>query len=336
MSNFFYFGPPREGKTYLVVQRAKDKLDANKNVLTNQPVRTKQGKFSRVWKKSYVSKNIQNSLVIIDEAQVDYDSVEVKTLDQATDDFFAFSGQNCNEVIVVSQGPTRVTKALRDRMNYWVKVEKCLDLFFIRNREGKFGYPLLFRSLTWNSFEDMQSGDRKKALVQYHLFRRSVAECYNTHFFANTGEIFTPPTWREELIALGRNPDECTQDKSGPSGQKSISANKNGRKLAQRPEDPVSHPDVPGPQNPKGSKTGIKNLLEKIAQKIRCRIFPGTYQGGERVGSSPGNNGGLSPNKRDPPDMDRPDRGDTGEPSTGPEVQSVLPGDDQANEPGKI
>jgi len=94
MTNKFYFAPPRQGKTFVVVAEALDYLKKGKTVYSNFPIITPDGLQSQVWQADFIYKNIQNALVIIDEAQQDFDSQTHKALNEDEDAFFATSGHN--------------------------------------------------------------------------------------------------------------------------------------------------------------------------------------------------------------------------------------------------
>jgi len=203
MTNKFYFAPPREGKTYVVVDEAIKTLKQKKEVYSNFPIITPSGLMSRVWKKEFIYENIQNALVIIDEAQHDFDSQQHKSLDDNEDTFFATSGHNGIEIRIISQNLTRVTKAIRDRMNEFIFVQKGLPFPFYRDREGKWGRPLYFIKTSYLTLEDLQSHDKERIYLKERVFFNSeTAKSYDTHYFKRQGEIFNPPTWYEELIKL--------------------------------------------------------------------------------------------------------------------------------------
>lgn len=199
MTNTFYAAPPRTGKSYIATALALDRLSSGRPVFSNFPV-VSGSLSSYVWRPEYVSENIQDSLVIIDEAQRDFDSLSHKSLTDAEDYFFAASGHNRNDVIVLSQNPARVAKAVRDRMNYFAWVRTRLSVIFLRNREGKLGRPLLLSADVYLDFESMMAR-RTDALAfrDWYWFRRRVAEAYNTHAFGKAQEPFYSQKWSDLL-----------------------------------------------------------------------------------------------------------------------------------------
>jgi hypothetical protein len=210
MTNKFYFAPPREGKTYVVVAEAIEFLKKGKEVFSNFPIITPNGLQSKVWKAEYIYKNIQNALVIIDEAQADFDSQTHKALNEDEDAFFATSGHNGIEVRIISQNLTRVTKAIRDRVNEFVFVQKGKIIIpFLRDREGKWGRPLYFVTTSYLTLEDLESHIEDRIYLKSRvLFRNYTANSYDTHYFKRKGEKFNPPYWYEYLKSIKANTEQ--------------------------------------------------------------------------------------------------------------------------------
>jgi len=204
MTNKFYFAPPREGKTYVVVAEAIEQLKKGKQVYSNFPIITPTGLQSKVWKPEFIYENIQNALVIIDEAQADFDSQVHKSLNEDEDAFFATSGHNGLEIRIISQNLTRVTKAIRDRCNEFVFVQKGKIIIpFLRDREGKWGRPLYFTTTSYLTLEDLESHSEERIYLKSRvLFRNFIAESYDTHYFKRPGDPFSPPYWYDYLKVL--------------------------------------------------------------------------------------------------------------------------------------
>lgn len=216
MTNIFYFAPPREGKTYVVVAEAIDYIKKGKQVYSNFPIITPDGKMSKVWRSEFIYENIQNALVIIDEAQHDFDSQTHKSLDEDEDAFFATSGHNGIEVRIISQNLTRVTKAIRDRMNMFVFVQKGIGIPFFRDREGRWGRPLYFKKTSYLTLEDLESHDKEREyLVERIFYNAYIANSYDTHYFKRPGNPFSPPNWLDELIRLNANVPEALKHVKG-------------------------------------------------------------------------------------------------------------------------
>jgi hypothetical protein len=210
VTNKFYFAPPRQGKTYIVVAEAINEMKKGKKVYSNFPIITPDGKYiSHVWKAEYIYENIQNAIIIIDEAQRDFDSQGHKALDVDEDTFFAASGHNGLEIRVISQNLTRVAKAIRDRMNEFIFVQAGLSIPFLKNREGKWGRPLYFIQTSYLTLEDLESHDKERIyLKERTLFKNYVANSYDTHYFKRTGDAFLPNNWLDELIIMKANTDQ--------------------------------------------------------------------------------------------------------------------------------
>lgn len=210
MTNIFYFAPPREGKTYVVVAEAIEYMKKGKKVYSNFPIITPSGLISKVWKPEYIYENIQNALIIIDEAQRDFDSQTHKSLDENEDAFFATSGHNGLEIRIISQNLPRVTKAVRDRMNLYVFVKKGFSFPFAKDREGKWGRPLWFTKLSYLTLEDLESHNKERIyLTERILFKKEISQSYDTHYFKRQGETFEPPNWLDELIRMNADLHEA-------------------------------------------------------------------------------------------------------------------------------
>jgi hypothetical protein len=207
MTNKFYFAPPRQGKTYVVVAEAIDTMKKGKEVYSNFPIITPDGKYiSKVWKPEYIYENIQNATIIIDEAQRDFDSIGHKALDVDEDTFFAASGHNGLEIRVISQNLTRVAKAIRDRMNEFIFVQSGFNIPFLKNREGKWGRPFYFKHTSYLTLEDLESHDKERIyLTSRTRFTNYIANAYDTHFFKRDGTPFEPNNWLDELVIMKAN-----------------------------------------------------------------------------------------------------------------------------------
>lgn len=335
MTNKFYAAPPREGKTYVVVNEAVGWLLREKAVYANFPIIFRQGTRlyqARVWKREYIYENITDALIIIDEAQSWYDSVETKTLPPDEDAFYATTGQNNLEIRIISQGVTRVTKAIRDRINEWVKVRKVLEIPFLRNREGKLGRPLLFVTEHFDTMEDMASKDKEKCLYKtWWWFNRLTSTAYNTHYFRNQGEKFTPPLWVDELKARGIDYErfEKKPDQGRPAGISSIA---NGGVLPSGQPDTVHDTDAsagPGSQPGRSKETRL-GTLKVAATNLLRRVLPGPHARGQRERSPLGDGERLPSREGSPGPLDRAHGSHADGPPEGQEVDLFLPGDDQA------
>lgn len=335
MTNKFFFAPPGQGKSIIVTGMAVDRLDHKKSVASNYPIVTpdKVPKSSRLWEHSYIYKPIFDTLIIIDEAQQEFDSTVKKTLDPDEDTFFATTGQNGNDVLIISQGITRVTAAVRQRMNEWHKVRKVLDIPFIRDARGKFGYPLLFHVTVWESLEDMQSNNKERIYYSYFVwFNKRVAMSYNTTFFRNKGEPFIPQLWTDYIREHG-DLEQLTK-RVYAAGQKSIPAATYRYIVSSRYWRKISNAYLSSGRLryvAERSKVSFQNVYEKIKNAIsRIAVFSSTYFRGKRkCSSSCPDLDGKNGSKLDARDVDSRDRSDTCESSTSDNIQNVLSGDDE-------
>jgi len=184
-----------------VVAEAIEQLKKGKQVYSNFPIITPDGLQSQVWKPEYIYNNIQNALVIIDEAQQDFDSQTHKALNEDEDAFFATSGHNGIEVRIISQNLTRVTKAVRDRINEFIFVQQGrLFIPFLRDREGRWGRPLYFVCTSYLTLEDLESHIEERIYLRTRIFFSGyTAASYDTHYFKRKGERFEPKWWYDYL-----------------------------------------------------------------------------------------------------------------------------------------
>lgn len=198
-------GMPGCGKTYLAVKLIHDawKQDPERKIFTNFPV-VFGDKSTMKWSPEYTSENLQNSLIVVDEAYRDYNSRKSLRVDGLSEDdhlAFATNRHNENTFIFISQNLNRLDTVIReiseiwwvtkmalpsprhffefDRWRpLWIKVEMydCLDSFKLKAMIGK-----------GNAY-------RKKR----HLFKMKIARMYDTHFFGDTTEeAFISEPWFE-------------------------------------------------------------------------------------------------------------------------------------------
>jgi len=211
--NTFLFASPGRGKTLLMAMMARDGLRyGRRKQFSNFPVVTPEGKTTFVWSRDMILHGIRDADIYWDEAQMDYDSAVVKTLPPEDDDFFATSGQCGNSIYIASQGLTRVTKGIRDRMNYFTQVDVVLELPGLRNARGGWFRPVLFRKTTWQNWEDIGKKDRVFTSSLF-FFNMQAAMSYDTTWFA--GQRRDPPeprTWEQEFDSREGDHERFTQN----------------------------------------------------------------------------------------------------------------------------
>lgn len=195
-------GPPRSGKTYFATKIALSELRGkgflfwkrfSRPVYTNYPViDRKHNLSSRVWDSNYVYENIQDSIIIIDEAYRDFSSRNYKNFDADKHLFFATNGHQGNDIYIITQNASRVDLIIREMTN---------ELYYVRNI-SLFGRPLIFIIDVIQDLNEMGKlkpsplSVVKKRLM---LFRSSVASAYDTHAYRSIAPPFESRTWAEKL-----------------------------------------------------------------------------------------------------------------------------------------
>jgi len=333
--NIFYFAPPGRGKSLRLAMQACAGLKyGRRKQFSNNPIVDEQGRSTFVWSKEMVLHGIRDSDIFWDEIQMDYDSGEVKTLPPEDDDFFATSGQCGNTVYCASQGLTRVTKGIRDRMNYFVQVEVVLELPGLRNARGGWFRPVIFRELWWENWEDIGKKDRL-FLSKLFLFDRKSAMAYDTTWFA--GKRRDPPkpiTWQDAFTTRGGDNERFKEhiNKIRSSGLWQVTkrfAVSQGRKIV------VCYLNVSAFRRMLGTcQAHLSSVVGTVTQRVRPGIFQDSNKGRKRGGFSylldwlrrgPRHQG-------DTGELDQAFRGDTIGCAMDPEDPSVLPGTNPAAE----
>lgn len=172
------FAAPRQGKTYWATSKAVHALKKGKQkVFTNYPVFYKN-KSTLVWESGYETEPITDSLIIIDEAYRYFNSRNYKNFTDEEHFFFATSGQNENDIILIAHSPARLDTVIREIASLFLFVKKIT----IPLTE----YPLWFR--TEGYLDEISLSRRamsKEAFdsVEHHIFRKKIAKAYDTHFF---------------------------------------------------------------------------------------------------------------------------------------------------------
>lgn len=336
MVNRFVFAPPRQGKTLFVVQEAIERMKRGRKVLSNFPIATPSGLFSNVWKPEYIYQNVQDSYIIIDESQRDYDSQTHKTLSEDEDVFFATSGHNNNEVVIVSQNLTRVAKAVRDRMNEFIEVKTFISVLFLRNAEGRFGRPLILRLRYYDDIEKVGKKDGWY-MTEYVLAKKEAMLSYDTHFFKKDGAVFTPISWAEEIKRKGGKLERLTE-RANEERQKSLSPAKVRGIISSGFNRAVSYINVSRCNIAKRCQILFQKIHKAIALRIRKNgIFSGAYFRGKWFRSSSGSTGSVSSDRRYTGTVAGDDGGESREPVMGSrQLEGVLSGNDPAETPMEI
>ena len=207
---FIIVAPPRSGKTYFATHLAVKELKhigtrkGYNRIYSNYPIldhKTRKSTFK--WEKQYSYENIQDSMIIIDEAYTQYSSRNYKKFTEDDHAFFALNGHNGNDIYIIAQNAARVDVIIR---------EMCNEMYYIRKTTLPFSdRPLWFWVHTYQDLNEMAKMTPDPFLAVKRrpmLFRKRVSKAYDTHYFRKPGEeTFNPVLW-SELIT---NPDETIQ-----------------------------------------------------------------------------------------------------------------------------
>jgi len=207
MAVYILFGKPREGKNLVAAEKIIHWLDDMKlNVYTNFPLLTPKGNSPRIWEDKLIYANVQDSQIVIDESYQDWgsqDATAQKDADRMT--FIHTTGHQNNDIWFIVQSPVRILKAIRDIATEVHIVKKyCVPwpLPWFKDREGS-NRPLFMRVLTYSQWEDMMDPSPDKADgITYYLFKKWVAQSYDTHYFRNNQPPHVGETWLERKQRL--------------------------------------------------------------------------------------------------------------------------------------
>lgn len=197
---YIIFGAPREGKTYYATKTIIADLKSGKRkVFTNYPIVLKQvpsfigkllGKKEKVlsslkWDPKYAFDGITDSVIVIDEAYMDYSSREYRTFTKEVHQFFATNGHDDNHIYLIAQHYNRVDLIVREMANYLIRV-------------NKYSFPLtdivlMFRAL-WYVGEE---GIKEKKVNHTDLFfpSKEVKRAYDTRYFKHESKDRDYETW---------------------------------------------------------------------------------------------------------------------------------------------
>lgn len=275
--NVLFFAPPGRGKSLRLAMECLDGLKIGRRwQMSNFPMIDGQGRTSRVWTKELVSQGIRDADIYWDEIQLDYPSGsgQQAMLPPEDDEFWATTGQAGNRVFAATQGVTRVAKAVRDRMHYFVKVDVMLELPFLRNARGGWFRPVLFRMTVWDDFEKIG----KKGGILYSTifrFRKDAAMAYDTTWFA--GQKEEPPdviTWKQRFLQKGGD-YERFEDQRNKIRQARLWPALKRAFLPQEKTNIIYNLNFSTLRVILGRTSNkICNLVKGITKTIRCRIFP--------------------------------------------------------------
>ncbi|WP_406656619.1 zonular occludens toxin domain-containing protein [Methanolobus sp. ZRKC2] len=212
--------PPRKGKTYWATRKALKSMEKKHNkrlenqkarlknpdipvytgqVFTNYPVFHPTLGYTKVWEEGFEEMPIFDSDIYIDESHRYYNSRKIKNFTSEMHDFFAWSGQRGNNVVLITHDPGRVDTIIR---------EICECFRFARNW-SLFGRPIIFfidSYLSEDEYKQRHTGTRYS--MDWFLFSKKVAKSYDTHFFRNEPE--EKPYYKDWMERYGLKEPQMT------------------------------------------------------------------------------------------------------------------------------
>lgn len=198
---YLIWGKPKHGKTYRAVLLARRALKrGDKTVYSNFPIVTEWG-CSKEWKPEYAKENIQNSLIIIDEAYMDYNSRNFSKFTKEEHTFFSLNGHNGNDIIVIAHSPARLDVVIREMVNEFQYVDAVFVPFTSRT--------LWFKLEAYLDEQAISMRHVSKGSVYYTIrypFSWKVARSYDYKFYRNM-EHFDPsiyPEW-DKVITIRKD-----------------------------------------------------------------------------------------------------------------------------------
>ncbi|MCK4679283.1 MAG: hypothetical protein KAT48_14205 [Bacteroidales bacterium] len=177
-----YFGAPKNGKTYTMVEKIIKALKRDKRkVFTNFPVFYKD-KTTYKWLPEMVTWDIFDSDIYIDEAYIDYSSREFKKFSMDQHTFFSMNGHNGDDIILATHHPARLDTIIREMVNMFYYVKKT-------------AWPLSERAIffTIEGYQTelalSQRYSNPNAIYTKHrlLAKKSVYKAYDYHYFRKPG-----------------------------------------------------------------------------------------------------------------------------------------------------
>ncbi|MFZ2096713.1 MAG: zonular occludens toxin domain-containing protein [Anaerolineales bacterium] len=198
-------GMPGSGKTCLATQLIYDawKADPSRKIFTNYPVRL-GNKSTMIWEPRFMNENIQDSLIVIDEAYRDYNSRKSirggdGSLDENTHIQMATNRHNGNTFVLISQNLARLDTVIREIAEIWW-ITKVARPNLKHLAEFDQWHPLWFKAEMYDCLDSFKMkaimGKNAAWKTKRWRFRKKIAQMYDTHYFGDTTEQpFITKTW---------------------------------------------------------------------------------------------------------------------------------------------
>ena len=211
MSIKIVFAPPGEGKSYYATKQAYDALKKGRVVFSNYPIITPSGLSSCIWEPTHCLENVQDSLIIIDEAYRDMSSRDFKDFTKEEHTFFATNRHNNLDILLLAQNPARIDVILREITSEFLFMRKVsIPFTWWLNKLEPSNLPLLF--VAYGYLDELSLARRHEGdsdTLRYAFFNKKVAKSYDTHFFSNTDEPFVGVPWisllKNQMIIKDKN-----------------------------------------------------------------------------------------------------------------------------------
>jgi len=177
--------PPSNGKTFVVTSFAIDFMRKGRRVFTNYPIVYRNGReeyISKVLtKEMLLSKNMNGSVIIVDEAHRWFWSRKFKEFTEEYKDWFSTLAQHGISLYYVVQHEDRVDTIINDCCNLFGEIQKTeIPLLEM---------PLYFTVTWWNREIELQLSRTNASVEPYHQekvwFDRNVAFSFDTCWFGH-------------------------------------------------------------------------------------------------------------------------------------------------------
>ena len=154
------------------------------------------------WEEEYLNINLNNCVIILDEAYRYFNSHK-RSVEDETHLFFATNGHAGIDIFLIAQHYNRINLIIKEMASYYIYIEKINNPISIvgsgkRNNELT---PLFFNAMSYISEEDFKRRWVKETIWRKERiwFNANVANAYNTTFFKSIEKKIRPIKWSNIL-----------------------------------------------------------------------------------------------------------------------------------------